>query len=375
MGNPDSTGLPRAETKPVLASVQVLRGVAACMVLVFHASYMLNEQGGYNFSYTNAGAAGVDIFFVISGFIIAYITRGSCVSPSQFLGRRLIRIGPCYWFYTTVTLAILLAVPTAFAHLKLDVTHVELSYLMVLSNNNDHVIGTLLGVGWTVCFEAYFYVLVGGLIHLPLRYRTGTLCTIIVSGALLENVVTAPAFASVVFSALPLEFLIGYLFGGAYASGFAFRCTPAVAGIVIACLAIVVAGRENLVASELDPWRVLYFGLPAACLVAGCISLDARQVFTPPRVLTRIGDASYSLYLSHQFILYAIGKAWHGLGLHNLLPALSLLVAGVGSSLGYGILSYRWFERPLTRFLNGRLRRFELGQPRQMPEILDRPNA
>ena len=96
----------------VIESIQFLRAVAALMVLFFHAAYAVHTYGGYEYAYSNAGAAGVDIFFVVSGFVITYITSRGPFSPLDFMVRRLIRIAPVYWFYTTVTLVIILAMPS-----------------------------------------------------------------------------------------------------------------------------------------------------------------------------------------------------------------------------------------------------------------------
>lgn len=345
-------GAPDPPSRPTIASIQGLRALAASMVLAFHACAIADAQGVYAISYSNAGAAGVDIFFVISGFIIAYITRRGPVSARDFLARRLIRIAPAYWVYTTLTLAILLAVPSAFAHLRLDLTHVAMSYAFLLSNNNDNVVGTLLGVGWTICFEVYFYVLAALLLNVPQRHRMPALAGVLIAGAVLAPWIEAPPFAAVVLSALPLEFLAGFLIAILYLKGVRLPAAAAVAAIALGGAALYAAGQAGLVASERDPWRVLCFGLPAAVLVIGVLSLDARSI-RYPRALIVLGDASYSLYLSHQFVLYAVGGLWKHLGLATRLPAVALLLVMGASAILFAVLTYQWCEKPMTRALNG----------------------
>ncbi len=324
------------------------------MVLVFHACFMVNAYGGYTFPFSNAGAAGVDVFFVISGFIITYVTRTGTDSPSDFLMRRLIRIAPPYWFYTLITIAILLAVPSAFARLKFDPVHVLLSVLFLLSTNNVNGIGTVLGVGWTVCYEFYFYLLFAVFMLAPKRFALLGMAGVIIAGALLEPVVAVQVqpWARVVFSALPLEFLAGCVLAKLYQRQMFLSGPAAVAAVVFACALIYWAGAAEMVARDRDPWRTLYFGVPAVCLTAGFLSLDARGWIRFPRFSTTIGDASYSLYLSHQFVLVAVGKAWALFGLQQRLPAAFLLAAGTVVPVLIALLAYRCLEKPMTLWLN-----------------------
>lgn len=341
----------------VIPSVQFLRALAALMVLVFHASYMAKNYGGYAFTFDNTGAAGVDIFFVISGFIITYVTRAGDSSPLEFLVRRLIRIAPPYWFYSMIAVLILLAMPSAFARLKFDSAHVIFSALFLLSTNNAHTVGTVLGVGWTVCYEFYFYLLFAVFMLAPKRWSFPAMTGVIVLGALLEPVVAAPPFTWVALSALPLEFLGGCLLAKLYLRGALLPALPAILAILAGCAMMYWAGAEQVVARDRDPWRVVYFGLPALCLTAGLLSLDGRGLLRFPRWSLAIGDASYSLYLSHQFVLVAVGKAWALLGLTQRLPLALLLLAGTVIPVVVALLAYRWMEKPVTLWLNARWRR------------------
>ena len=341
-----------SEPKVLILSIQFLRALAALMVLALHVSHVVNVYGGYVFPYPYTGAAGVDIFFVISGFVITYITRTGPVSPLDFLARRLIRVAPVYWFYTTITLVIVILIPGSSALNEFGAWHAVLSYLFVLSKNNDGEVGTLLGMGWTVCYEMYFYMLFAAMLATPRRFAIFGISCIIILGAFLEHLVVAPAFALVAVSALPLEFLAGCLLAKLYIRGWFLPAVPALAAMALGCVLIYWAGALSLVASERDPWRVIFFGLPGVFLVAGFLSLDARGLIKFPRFTIAIGDASYSLYLSHQFVLYALGKGWGALGLQDTLSAASLFGVGMIVPILAAILAYRWLERPLTRWLN-----------------------
>ena len=342
----------RSSPHTVIASVQFLRAVAALMVLIFHAAYAVHTYGGYEYPYSNAGAAGVDIFFVVSGFVITYITNSRPFSPLDFMVRRLIRIAPVYWFYTTVALVVILSLPNLAAHLNYTPSHVVMSYVFILSRNNDNIVGTLHGMGWTICYEMYFYMLFAVMMATLRRFAIHGVACIIIFGAVLEHIIVAPPFALVAISALPLEFLAGCLLAKLYIRGVFLTAVPALAAVALGFALIYWAGALSLVASERDPWRVVFFGLPGVCLVAGLLSLDARGLIWFPRFTIAIGDASYSLYLSHQFVLYAVGKGWVLLGLQNHLPAAFLYGVAVIVPILAAILAYRWLERPLTRWLN-----------------------
>lgn len=336
----------------MISSIQFLRAAAALMVVWYHASFFANKFGGYTFSVTNGGAAGVDIFFVISGFIITYVTRANTMSPLDFMVRRIIRIAPPYWLYTSITVAILLSMPSAFAHLKFDGQHVLFSYLMLLSANNAGAIGTVLGVGWSICYEFYFYLLFAMFMFVPKRHALFGMSFVIVLGAILKYFVASPPLFSVALSALPLEFLAGCLLAKLYIRGIFLPKMSAIIAIVMGFTGIYWAGAIEVVTAEADSWRVLYFGLPAVFLVAGFLSLEGLGLAKFPKFVTGIGDASYSLYLSHQFVMLAVIKAWKLAHLSDYLPVWVLLFTATAVSVCAARLAYAWFEKPVTAWLN-----------------------
>ena len=141
-------------------SIQFLRGIAALMVLFLHTPGGL-DRFYPEFSVRTTGAAGVDIFFVISGFIMVYTTWGKFRKPEAswaFLKSRASRILPTYYLFTTFTLVVLLFFPHWYHKLKYDPGITICSYLLILSDNNLGFPGTLVGVGWTLAFEAFFFI-------------------------------------------------------------------------------------------------------------------------------------------------------------------------------------------------------------------------
>ena len=153
-------------------SVQALRGFAALLVVVYHATKMVHDRINPLFSPFAAGGAGVDIFFAISGFVIVITASPDAENPeswSGFLWRRLVRIVPLYWLLTTVKLITLLISPDLAQHSGVSIGHVIASYLFIPAWNVEHKALPLLTVGWTLSYEMFFYLLFTFALWLQLR--------------------------------------------------------------------------------------------------------------------------------------------------------------------------------------------------------------
>ena len=150
-----------------LLAIQYLRGIAALMVVVVHIPVQLSRMG-FNGDWPEFLNIGVDIFFVISGFIMWTTTFDGRVGVAQFLSRRLVRIAPLYWALTSITVLVMLAAPTLVQSGKLDLQHVITSYLFVASQHPvTQLMEPILVPGWTLNYEMFFYVVFA--LCLPLR--------------------------------------------------------------------------------------------------------------------------------------------------------------------------------------------------------------
>lgn len=339
----------------MINSIQFLRGIAALMVLFFHAQSMVYEKIGYHGAFTNTGAAGVDIFFVISGFVIYLVFVKNLRSPGVFLAKRIIRVGPPYWLYTTITVAILLFMPSAFKTQTFDLGVVASSYFFLLSENPIGGIGTVLGVGWTIAFEMYFYLLffVATLVapKKPMAFFASFIAVGVVASMFIQEQ-AVPAFTLVALSALPLEFMGGCLIAMAYLKGIRVPRFMAFVFIVLGLAVIYYGGLAEKIDHDRDPWRVLFWGVPALLIVGSFVSLDSQKPIRFPKSMLILGGASYSLYLCHQFVLAAIGKSANALHLKQVISAEVLVIFGMALAVGVALLSYRFVERPVTDFLN-----------------------
>src|ERR1039457_1883087 len=187
--------------KRTVHSIQHLRAVAALMVVAFHAIV-----SRWNAPQVEDLALGVDIFFVISGYIMMATTR--TMRPGEFAYKRLVRIVPMYWLMTAVLLA---AVGIHFfRHTVVTPQYVTKSFLFIPYIGREGILAPLLGPGWTLNVEMFFYLIFTAALLLPYRLRLPTV------GALFVTMVVAGAFVHMTTPALwlytrprLLEFVIG----------------------------------------------------------------------------------------------------------------------------------------------------------------------
>jgi exopolysaccharide production protein ExoZ len=157
---------------------------------------------------------------------------------------------------------------------------------------------------------------------------------------------TLPALMT---SPLLLEFLLGAWIARSHLHG---RGSPRWLGLLL-----LAAGSGWLVAAGVHGvgtglGRVSWCGVPSAAVVWGVLSLERGGIRAFPRLLTRMGDTSYSLYLSHTIVMSAVGKAWKSAGLGAVCPDWLLFAALVAASLATAEISYRLIEDPLRRILS-----------------------
>ncbi len=324
-----------------LAGLQSLRALAAGMVLIGH---VLAEAEHY-FGLSLPGDAipwtrGVDLFFVISGFVIALSADRLRTQPMAFFKRRLMRVVPLYYIFTTLMVVVLLALPGAAKDTTLDLGQILSSYSFLPYAREDGRIAPILSLGWTLNYEIFFYAIFALCLALrrPLLSLVAILSTCVIAGLIYPSTATAFVFWS---NPLILEFLFGVGLARLHQSGWHMPDT----GFAVACL---LSGFTFLVLFDaMSIPRVLAAGLPATLIVAsGTLFCPNRT--TPGQLL---GDASYALYLSHRFALRAAT-----LLLLPLLPQTPLgawIYVGLvtGLALGVGILTHLLLERPMMRAL------------------------
>ncbi|WP_245273518.1 acyltransferase [Mesorhizobium sp. WSM3224] len=315
-------------------SIQYLRGLAACAVICFHVS----EQFGGPF---DVGAAGVDIFFVISGFIMWVTTAGRPADPWRFMGRRITRIVPLYWIVTLLTAAGILIKPQFFYGHFFSVQNFvgSLFFLPVLQENALHPIVIQ---GWTLCYEMMFYLVFTLVLFLGERWRFGVLTGALVAIVALHFVFPA-GYARAFTDPVVLEFAAGVVVARLWLRGARLPLGTAVATVGVGFLLLAASPLFDA-----DMPRALRWGLPAALIVAGAVFAERARPFKPAVLPSFLGDASYSIYLWHVVVgVLATGVVLR-IGIPAALQPATILVV----TLAFSALLYLIVEKPLIGLLH-----------------------
>ena len=336
-----------------IVSIQVLRALAALAVLTYHVPIELSSRLGLHDVVPRflIGAAGVDLFFVISGFIIVYASEmlfGRWDAPYVFFVRRLVRIVPLYWACTGLIVAYWMIARVDFNSIDISFGAIIGSFLFLPYPRPSGGMMPVIMLGWTVNHEMFFYAAFAGVIFLSRRRTVLTVITLFVA-IVMAGQVFKPLPPTITFWSDPiiLEFCFGMLIAAAYREGMRL---PRVAAI-----ALILAGAFGYLASGL--WsgyagsRVIEWGMPATAIVAGSVlSNELPSLGILERALAFLGDASYSLYLVHPIAFLALRRVllpWIDPSAAPWLYALVLLVGPIFAA----IFIYLLFEKPVTRWL------------------------
>jgi exopolysaccharide production protein ExoZ len=334
-----------ARGTPVLLSIQALRALAALAVAAYHALQW--ERGGFD-----VGRAGVDVFFVISGFIMWRVTCGRDVEPGAFLWRRLTRVGPLYWLATLGVLAAALVWPAFLPEVRPGWGHLALSLAFIPHLDPRGLPFPTLPPGWTLDYEAVFYLIFAASLAGPRAWRGRLVAAALIAVTAFGFLKPEP-FYYLGANPMLLQFAAGVGLGLAVESGLAPSRRVGVTLILAAAAWWTVVQAGGLF-TEL--WRPLLWGVPAFLTVAGALGVEldgvrpgARHQPAPPRGVGKVaeilGDASYATYILH---LPATALVAHTLGYAR--PWLFVPVA-LAASLAAGLAGRAWVEKPLIERL------------------------
>lgn len=337
-----------------LVGIQILRGIAALMIVIYHVQPQLSRMG-HAFQGGEFLASGVDIFFVISGFIMVYSTAKSPDrGAAAFLLNRAIRVVPLYFLLTAFVTSIAIAFPQLLQSTEFDFQHVLFSFLFI--PYPDPVTGNywpVLIVGWTLNYEMYFYALFAcGLI--VSRGRLAAQFLIVVSIICIFAVLPIFFETSGIFEfyteSIILEFALGMLVGIWFVYSRDFSSIWPLLSVLAGILLLLFWSWQGA-----DLPRFVAFGIPGVLIVGGLAQTPFSTEAPGVSLLRSAGDASYSIYLSHPIVMSAAGQAWRKTGLADA-PHGELMfgIFSVGVCVAAGILFYRMVERPLTKKLKRR---------------------
>jgi exopolysaccharide production protein ExoZ len=339
-----------------LLTIQAARGIAANLVVFSHLFLVEAKYpaGGVLPAFTLYGIAGVDLFFVLSGFIMVAVA-GHDIGPTQFLWRRATRIYPTYWLVSLVVLAVAIVAP-AIVNSSIQVPiSLWRSFFLVPDRTLP-----LLAVGWTLVHEMYFYLVFTILLALRIPILAGLIgwgvIVLVIAVTVPAQVVTDSPVIRLATSPLTAEFLMGAAVGLLLRKRL-MPGTIAAGGIGLAGLALsiaYVAPALSLTTSpHLDAWRVGIFGFPSALLIyalAGMEQLYQKQ--RPPALLVALGDWSYATYLTHVLVISAVGRALVLVApTGGISASVVLILAGLVAANTAGAGVHVLFERPTLSWL------------------------
>ena len=328
---------------PVI-SIQYLRGLAAFLVLLQHVSYKDKVYSDGEFNMFGIGHMGVDIFFIISGFIMAYTFRPQ-LGAVRFLYNRALRIIPLYWLTSVIALVGYLYAPGLINGSKEpDI----LSSFLLLPSESRYLNPN----GWTLSCEFLFY-LVFSFSFLPAdRFRFVLPSVILLCLAFIglwhEFEGALPRF---IFSPMLVEFLFGMIIFQIYSrfnigQSLNLVMTLASALLVLFSLFIYFSGiRIGL--------RIIDLGLPAFFICIFIVSLESRLKTNVAEIMKSLGDSSYSLYLTHAFTIGVAGflLSYFGLVGSSLFFSGTLILVSIIA----GYLCYRYVELPMSAVIKTKL--------------------
>lgn len=338
-----------------LYSLQILRGLAACSVLFYHVGFISTLRNGRNFlgGFFSEGHLGVDVFFVLSGFIIFHIHRNDFEKPvlcPTYLRKRFFRVYPLLFTLTLVKLVYMFALGKGVHIAKFDPTVIVSSFLLLpLPTGAGHIIN----VAWTLCHELLFY----GIFAAGILFSGKILSSLLSLWAFLIIVVNIwvgsllQGLAGFVLNPHNLEFIMGCVIALLYSKLHPRLILTYLA--LVGALAGLIAGIVFLHQGHIVPELLLrlywstVFGL---LILASAMAERAGWNFGGWPALVRLGDASYSIYLSHTAILtplilmFAQRFPVMGMSFQVALgfSALTALAASIGI--------YYLLERPLLRY-------------------------
>ncbi|MEB7642743.1 acyltransferase [Acinetobacter pittii] len=327
----------------MIKSIQYLRGLAALAVVLFHASgailvhYAVEQKNFYSW-----GEAGVDLFFIISGFIMVYITFNKDVGVADFLYKRFVRIYPIFYVYATIALIIFIISPDSINRSAAEPTKILPSYLLIPYTNHTN----LVLVAWTLVYEVHFYILFALSLLLMNKYRyifTG----FILSALSISSLVKYDSFyLHYISSPIILEFLLGMIIYFLVYNRSDKNLWFLIFFFMIAIFSLFFNG--------VVPERLVSYGAISFLLMFSVLLIEVKGGFEIDNIfskfLMKLGDSSYSLYLSHLFVLGASVIILNKLHFINNSTVQIMIILLTGGAIAWGWLSYRFIEKPIISF-------------------------
>jgi len=344
-------------SKKIINSIQFLRGFAALAVVIHHTGGYVKryfEPTLFFGDYFSLGFAGVDLFFVISGFIIHFTSKNYLNNPSklkEYFKKRFIRVYPIYWLITTIIFISSWLINLALHKNIFNVGYPNtvITYIKTYTLFPLHF--AINAVTWTLSYELFFYL---GFSLLIISKRLWVIPVLILALSLFHLINDIPdgnlSYFKFFFSGYNFEFLFGFLIFQFYKS----VKLPNLLSIflLISSFGIIIYFGYSVI--DIDSLkRVLVFGLPSSLILIALLNLEQNETISFPKFFITLGDASYVLYLIHFPMMLLMNKLPQITGYtitanQEILYSCFIIICIVITSINV----HKWIEKPLTKKLN-----------------------
>ena len=351
-------------SKKIINSIQFLRGFAALAVVVHHT-------GGYVKRYFeptllfedkfSIGFAGVDLFFVISGFIIHFTSKNYLNNHSklkEYLKKRFIRVYPIYWIITTILfISSWLIVEILDKNIfSIGYPNTLIAYIQTYLLLPLHF--AINPVTWTLSYELFFYLCFAILI---ISKRLWIIPALILAVSFYNIFINIPEIVEVklnyfnfIFSGYNFEFMFGFLIYPLYEK---IKLSNIIS-VILLIISISIIALFGYDIGDYDSYkRVLTFGLPSGLILLSLLNLENNNAISFPKITLTLGDASYALYLIHFPMMLLMNKIPQILGynfsaIQEVWYSYFIIISMVISS----IYVHKWIEMPVAKKLNSLLK-------------------
>ena len=346
-------------------NLQIFRGLAAILVLLSHANLLVDK------TLLNGllviGRSGVDFFFVLSGFIIYYVNYGFIGDPTKFviyIKKRFNRVYPIYWIYTLITLGIHFVLmnytqKSLIYWIKVDLQNITKS-VSLYPVNVALKEAPIIPVAWTLSFEIVFYAMFSLLIIFKPKLSIPIATTWI--AAVIFNAIgffhTDNILMNVILSIKNIEFFLGCL-AAHLLRNYSIKIPKYLPSLLLS-IGVILIGiswwynvRTGYIYSLIHKTDVITFGIPFFIIVLSAVLLEEKENHAKKgrlkSFLVYLGDASYSIYLTHFISLILVNATL--VKVFSLNSPTIFLISFITATI-MGCLSYTLIEKPLLNWLN-----------------------
>ena len=340
-------------TKPIafFTALQALRGYAVLAVCLAHLQGSEGKLPGAPIlgTWAHIGFAGVDLFFVISGFVMVWVTRniqGNAASIPPFFVGRFLRIYPLWWLVLSAMVVVWMVRPEWVYARHHAQPNIVLSYLLLPAQGLP-----LHAVGWTLKHEVWFYFIFGLMLSAPKKALPFLLLgwgTIVAAAAIVLPAPNNPWIA-LVRHPLTLEFILG-AFVGLLATKKYFPLSQVLLRLglfwlLLSCASIISNPTPTF---ETEWLRVFLFGCPFALILWGWVGSESQGANAPAWACS-VGDWSYGLYLIHVPVFVAIARLFAPVSGPGPIDNLAILTLSFATAIGIAYVLHITIERPIAR--------------------------